>query len=71
MTVSDNDRDREDAAIEIIEACGTEHLYTYNPDGVARRYVFDTNTLGGTVVIGLTSLESYADYRKTGLPYER
>jgi len=70
MTISKKDREREKAAIETIEACGSKHAYTYNPDGVARRYVFETGTLGGTVIIGLTSLESYADYRKTGAPYQ-
>jgi hypothetical protein len=54
------DRKREDKAIALIEAQGIEHLYTYNPDDVARRYVFK----GDRTIIGLTSLEKYAGIGK-------
>jgi len=64
MTISDLDLRREEAAIKRIESQGVKHLYTYNPDGEGRRYVFDTLTLGGTVIIGLLSLENYAGIGK-------
>lgn len=54
------DRKREDRAIQRIEEQGIEHLYTYNPDDVARRYVF----VGDRIIIGLTSLEKYAGIGK-------